>query len=198
MLLTAGLLSIALLLTSNDVSAQRPAVVPDLLNSSYVGVGYVANAPNAFLGGSALGLAQRLRLGIYLDFKTTHGSPDGVGFEPDLTPDDARGFGDHPLDTQNNYVSGNLALVRPLSREIAAYVGAGLTQTTEYLEFQDEDQMRGREGFYWVREPERQRDLNILGGVFLHAGPNFLLQLGVETQPRGLTVGGVLVLPLSR
>jgi len=197
-LLLYGLLTAFIMLTSIDASAQRPAAAPDLLNSSYVGVGYVANAPNAFLGGSVLGIAQRPRLGVYIDFKTTHASPEGEGFEPDLTPDDARGFGDHPLATREKFVSGNLAVVRPLSREIAAYVGAGLTQTTEYLEFEDQDQMRGRQGFYWVREPERPRDLNLLGGVFLHAGPHLLLQVGAETQPRGLTVGGVLALPLSR
>ena len=190
------LLALATLtLPGREVRAQgqRP-LIPDMQNSSRVGVGYVANIPNTFLGFTALGMTPKLfgGAGVYADVKFTTSSP---GSDPyylsDITVLQAEAtFGDRFLWEQSDWLSINFALVYALSRELAVYGGAGYTRERRYRQYFDDLESRGQLGFYWVFDSAASGNrVNVLGGAFFRLGQAVMLQTGVEAQPTGATVG---------
>jgi hypothetical protein len=174
----------------------------DFRNSSRVGVGYVANIPNTFLGFSALGLTERLfgGAGLYVDFKTTtsdlRSDPD---FFPDLTVEDAEiTFADQLYNEDSEWLSVNAALVYAVTGDFAIYGGAGYSRERHFREYYDDTvpPERGEFGFYWVEDPEGSGNrVNVLGGVLFRLTKIALFQLGGETQPAGVSTGLLLTLP---
>jgi hypothetical protein len=68
----------ALLLPSARLEAQRRrVVVPDLKNTAYLGLGYVANVPHAFAGGAVLAMSPGILggAGLYADVKFSPSTP---------------------------------------------------------------------------------------------------------------------------
>lgn len=179
----------------SELHAQVPPS-PDFGNTSYAGIGYVANAPDALLGGGGFVLL-RGGFGAYLDFKTSHDSPGRDDFfNPDLTPEMAEDLGDRNIRQKNAYRSFNAALVRRVMADMAVYLGAGITRREEYHEFEDPAGERGFFGFYWTEDREATGDrLNVLGGVMFHAGRHLIFQFGLESEPTGVTVGLNVGLP---
>lgn len=177
------------------VQSQAPAA-PDFASARYVGVGYVANAPDELFGAGAFVLL-RSGFGLYLDAKMSHDSPGREShFLADMSLQTAEALGDTNLREKDAFRSFNAALLRRISGDAAAYLGAGLSRRTRYHEFEDETGGRGFGGFYWVREPEATKNqLNVLGGILIHAGRHVVFQFGLETEPSGATVGAALGLP---
>lgn len=167
-----------------------------------VGIGYVVNAPNQYVGASAHVLTRALGgLGLYVDGKfTVPSARDKDNFQEEWTAqyvDD--NFGDIPFTTDEQHRSFNAALMRPVTPELILYAGAGLTERAAFVEYRDETGERGNLGFYWVEDPDQKATgLNVLGGAFFRIGRNVALQFGAEAEPRGLTIGASYSIPLGR
>lgn len=168
-----------------------------------VGVGFVANAPHEFLGVSVHAVSPRILggLGIYVDAKIGIESPrDEPGFDPDLTAGEAEDlFPDELFTERSDWRSVNVALIRPVLPELMVYAGAGYSDEGRYHEYYDPTATRGDLGFYWVENPESSGgQVNLLAGAMFGVSQNVFIQFGVETKPRGVTVGASYSLPLTR
>ncbi len=186
------LLALATLtLPGRDARAQS---IPDMRNSSRVGVGYAVNIPNTFVGLTALGMTPKLfgGAGLYADVKfTTSSTSSDPYYISDISVLQAEAtFGDLFFDDQSDWLSINFALVYAVSRELAVYGGAGYTRETNYREYFDDSGTRGEMGFYWISDSEASGNrVNLLGGAFIRAGRSIMFQMGVESQPKGVTIG---------
>lgn len=168
-----------------------------------VGVGFVANAPHEFLGVSVHAVSPRILggLGIYVDAKIGNDSPrDEAGFDPDLTAAEVEDlYPDELFTEQSDWRSVNVALIRPVLPELMVYLGAGYSDESRYNEYFDPTATRGDLGFYWVEDPESSGgQVNVLGGAMFGVSQNVFIQFGVETKPRGVTVGASYSIPLRR
>ena len=165
-----------------------------------IGVGYVTNAPNMFLGASAHFVADyRGGWGVYVDFKRSISSPRDEGdFIDSLTVADVDGMPGHVRDfDEEAWWSVNGALVRPVSPELMLYLGAGYTSEEVFYRYDSDDPDYGSFGRYWVIDEEASGGrVNLLGGAFLRMGRRIALQFGFETEPSGFTVGASFLLPL--
>ncbi|MGH7476486.1 MAG: hypothetical protein ACRELD_09370 [Longimicrobiales bacterium] len=185
-------LFLLLLGETRPAAAQVPAV-------SRVGIGYVANAPDLLAGGGAYAIFPLLGgLGVYVDAKFDVDSPGSEDtFTREITREQAEAFGDLTFQVQDSYRSFNAALVRPLSPTFTLYAGAGYAQWSRYYEYRDPSQERGFAGFYWVEEPDEAGSrLNLLGGAFMRISRWIDIQVGLESAPRGFTVGASVPLTL--
>ena len=166
------------------------------------GVGYVANMPNQFAGVSAHFVSDFLGgLGLYVDAKFDVSSPeDEEGYIPDLTAEEVEDeFADQLFHTEGSWRSVNVAIMRPLAPQFVVYAGAGVADGKQYHEYIDVEGNRGLEGFYWVRaEEESGTEVNLLGGAMFQLTRNVAFQVGVESQPRGFSVGASYLVPLRR
>lgn len=195
------LLALATLtLPGSEVRAQgqRP-LIPDMRNSSRVGVGYVVNIPNTFVGFTALGMTPKLfgGAGMYADVKfTTSSTSSDPFFISNISVQQAETtLGDQFFRDKSDWLSINIALVYAVGPELAVYGGAGYTREKRYRMYFDDSQTRGELGFYWISDPAASSTLvNLLGGTFLRLRRSVMLQLGVEAQPKGATIG-VMFLP---
>ncbi len=182
-----------LALSSTSLQAQRQPV-PDLRNSSYIGVGYVTNVPNQFLGFNLLGITPKLLggLGLYADAKFSTDSPanDPTLMEGVTVQQAEITFGDDLFEERSEWRSFNVALVYAVTPELALYGGAGYSKETAYRQYFDDSQTRGEFGFYWIEDPaESGTRVNVLGGGFIRLARVLLFQAGAEAQPLGATVG---------
>lgn len=178
-----------------------PAARPMPGMPTRIGIGYVANIPNQLVGVTGHFVSPSLLggLGLYVDAKLDNSSPeDEEGFIPDLTAEEVE-------DTENDVVfqragswqTVNVALMKPVTSQLVAYAGAGVSKVTEYNEYFDEQREMGRLGFYWVEDEERSGTrTNFMGGVFFQLGESFAVQMGGETRPAGFTMGLTYLLPL--
>ena len=193
------LVLLGLSLSSRPLVAQGTV---NLRNSSRVGVGYVANIPNTFLGFSVLGLTDKLfgGAGLYVDFKTTttdyRSDPDYLA---GVTVEDAElAFADLLYNEESEWRSVDVALVYAVTPDLALYGGAGYTRERHFRQYFDDSfpPERGEFGFYWIDDPEASGNrVNLLGGVFFRLTRFALFQLGGELEPPGVTTGIVLTLP---
>jgi len=175
-------------------------MVPDLRSSPTLGFGYVVNAPRELVGFSVLGLTPALfgGAGLYADVKFTHHTPaNDPYYLSDVTVEQAEViWEDVTYDQQSVWVSVNLAMVYTVSRELGLYAGGGYSKQQRYNEYFDRTQTRGNTGFYWVHdEADSGNRVNILGGMLLRAATHLVIQVGLESEPLGGTVGMMLTLP---
>ena len=183
------------------LSAQesRPPLAQSLTVRPQISIGYIANAPELFIGGGLAYLTPSF-VGVFADFRISESSPgDRSDFMPDWTINDAiNEFGDFSFGRESRWVVANAGVTRVLLPDLAAYVGAGYASRTAYEQFQDQSGERGERGFYWVEDHELSGTyLNLLGGVYFRAGRNLMFQLGAEAQPRGMTIGAHYVIPFG-
>lgn len=163
------------------------------------GVGYVANAPDLFAGGAAYMILPVLGgLGLYVDAKFDTSSRSGEdSFEPGLTANQVDNeIGDDFQDDDTSWRSFNAAIIRPVTPSLMLYAGAGYAEESAYRQYRDETQTRGIGGLYWVESPDEDRTtVNVLAGMFLRMTRRLNAQFGVESAPRGFSVGLSVVLP---
>jgi len=200
-MLPALLAMLALALSPVVAEAQRigsPAL--NFQNTSRGGVGLVINAPQQFLGASGLFVTSGVPggLGLYLDFKSSHNPPNRRDeYDPAISIEQAENvFGDTPFRNDRGWTTVNVAGVRPLTPELMLYAGAGLARASGFRQYHDPAGDRGQTGFYWVDDPEATDDyVNLLGGALIRGGTNLIFQIGGETAPAGVTVGGMFAVP---
>jgi len=178
----------------------RPAGGQEL-DRVHFGLGFVANAPNQMVGVGGYVLLPHLGgIGLYVDGKGDIDSPaEDRAFEKDLTVaevvTDPRYAGTRYLKKETSWRrSFNVALVRPLTPFLMVYGGTGYAQGERFALY---DVPQGEVGrALWLRDPEADEDrLNMMFGFILRIHPMASSQVGIETQPRGVTVGLSLRLP---
>ena len=177
----------------------RAQGIPDMRNSSRVGVGYAVNVPNTFVGLTAQGMTPKLfgGAGLYADVKFTPSSPSSDPYyRSDISVLQAENtFSDLRFREQSDWLSINAAFVYAVSSELAVYGGAGYTRERRYRMYFDDSQTRGEMGFYWISDSEASGNrVNLLGGALIRAGRSVIFQMGVESQPKGVTIG-IMLLP---
>jgi hypothetical protein len=192
----------ALLLTALPATAQIG--VPGSRTRAFqprIGVGYVANIPNQFVGVSAHVLTDMFGgVGLYVDAKfDTEGPEDDEGFIDSLTAAEVdENFNDQFFSEDGVWTSFNVALMKSLGPQFVVYAGAGWADAKQYTEYLDSDRDLGESGFYWVRDEERSGgEVNVMGGAMFQLTSNFAFQVGGESAPRGFTVGATYLIPLG-
>lgn len=182
------------------VGAQLRPADPGLRGRTHIGFGYVVNLPMQMFGLDGLLISPALRnWGVYADYKRYRDSPrDGPLYRPDRTVEDAESLGDFPLDSESDWRTVNVAVVRVVSPALALYLGAGMSKERAYRRYVDDNDPAERDP-YWVDLPADSGDrVNVLGGAWFRALPSVLFQFGVEAAPTGATVGASYILPLGR
>jgi hypothetical protein len=171
------------------------------LDRAHVAIGYVANAPDLMVGGGGYAIFDFLGgIGLYVDAKFDLETPAGEDtFEAGLTVGDAENqIGAGFIQTDFGYQSFNAALVRPLNSELAVYVGGGLVKLKGYRLYQDLDPASelGVSGVFWVEDTSQDEVRgNVMFGAFLRLNSFLSSQVGIETEPKGFTVGVSFRLP---
>jgi hypothetical protein len=191
----------AVVLTSQPRAAagQQLPLAPDWRETGSAGFGYAGNLPRALLGASAHVLLPRMGgIGLYGEFKITHESRRGEGFLPDVTVEQAETeFGDDFVRELEHWYVANLAVLRPITRELALYIGTGYARRTLYREYFDVSGERGSFGHYRVEDPaDSGSRIDLIGGGFFRAGRRVAFHFGAELAPPGFTVGASLLFPL--
>lgn len=180
----------------------RAAAQEQMVLEPHFGAGFVVLAPHQYIGFSAQALTLRMGgIGIYVDAKFDRTPPSKEQeFDPSLTADEAEDlFGDRLFTEEDSWQSVNVALIRPVIPELLLYLGAGYSSQEHYRQYYDQSGERGLEGLYWVEDPGRSGSkLNLLGGGFFRISQSLLVQFGVETKPRGVTVGAVYTVSRDR
>lgn len=167
-------------------------------------VGYTINAPTQLVGiGTAYFSPGLGGWGVYADAKLTLESPTNESsFDPSLTSAEAEErFDDDLFDERDIWTTVNVAAVRTLLESLAVYAGAGFSDKKAYHEYFDNANVnpRGELGYYWVEDVAASGTfVNLLAGGFFRASESVVFQFGVESQPRGFTVGGSIAVPFIR
>lgn len=165
-----------------------------------LGIGYVINAPLQAIGGGVLVGPRVLKgWGVYLDFKMSNETPHkGPHFVPGLTSGQVieRYAGDDLVAMETVWTSVNAGIAKSVGPETVLYLGVGRSDAKGYQQFYDDLHDRGISGYYWVEHPEDNKvELNLIGGAFIDLGSLISLQFGLESAPRGFTVGAYLNVP---
>ena len=183
--------------------AQSLYGVPQLRNTSYVGVGYVASIPDALVGFDVITLTPKLLggAGLYADVKFTTTSPTRESYyDSTITVAQAENqFGDFLIDERSVWVTINVAAVYAVTKELALYGGAGYSREHHYREYYDDTRTRGLAGFYWIPDAGASGNrVNVLGGLLVRAGQYIVFQAGLGARPRGAEAGVPVMLPVAR
>jgi len=187
---------------AGNVEAQTPGTSrADLKAGARIGIGYVANLPNTFLGFSAIATQPGFLggAGVYADVKITTGSTRADPYYmAGISGDDAViTFGDFLSRERTEWVSVNLAFLYAVTSDFNVFAGGGYSRGQHYQEYYDDSRTRGLFGFYWVSDSARDDiGLNLLGGVMLRIADVALLQLGMESRPIGATAGVIFPIPI--
>jgi hypothetical protein len=180
--------------------AQVPVAARTFETARTVSIGYVANAPNAFLG-AGIAFINPTFVGAFADFRTSGSSPAGrSNFVPEWDVDRALNeFGDFFFNREDDWMVVNAGLTRVIGPELAIYAGAGYARLRAFEQYEDPEGERGEFGYYWVEDDRVSGNyVNALGGVYFRAGRNLVFQFGAESRPRGMTVGVHYALPIGR
>jgi hypothetical protein len=163
----------------------------DFEEGSSVLLGYAANPPEQLLGAGAFVISPALRgWGLYVSGMFAYDSPRSRDFISGRTPADADGDGHQPGRTESAWSTVNAGVVRPVSSELAIYVSGGVAWRTIYAHYFDQEEELGRQGFYWVEDPDLAETMVTfaVGGIF-RMGRRVAVQFGGQTAPAGMNVG---------
>lgn len=191
-------LAILLLLPFDPAPASAQTSVP----APRYGIGFVANTPDLLGGFGGYVMTEAFGgLGIYVDYKFDALSPTHESsFDPARTAFDVEDQVSGVLvqGDRNSWQSANVALVRPMTRELMLYGGLGYAKRTHYREYFDPQQGIGEFGYLWVEDPGLEKTtINVMFGLFMRMSSRVSFQTGIETAPRGFTAGVSLRLPGS-
>jgi len=186
-------------IASVGMAQSEPESEARFLERPFIGLGYVANAPEQLAGvGVVATLPALSHWGAYVNFKWSPDSPKNrANYDPTLTSHDVEDlYRDEYVSFDIVWTSISVAIARTIRPQLTLYAGAGYARSEGFDQFFDEDQNRGDQGYYWVVHPEDEATkVNFLAGAFLRAGEYFAFQFGLESAPKGFTVGGSFVLP---
>lgn len=202
--LVSALAISALLLSAGSLRAQNN---PGPLTGAQFGVGFVGNAPDAFVGGGVYVVVPELGpisggIGLYVDAKfDLDDAADERAFNGNLTSGELLGDpGRQEADfvrRESSWMSVNVALIRPLTPFLMVYGGGGMARATRYELFNvNQADPAGVGGVVWTENPDLEETrVNLMVGIVMRLTSAVSTHFGFETQPRGLTVGASLRLP---
>lgn len=180
-----------------DLSAQDQPEPPTITTTQF-GIGYVANAPHAWAGGSIYVITPRWGgIGLYVDAKFDVSSPeDELGYDDRYTAQEVEGeVGGDFVRAEDRWWSANVAVVRPISRYVSLYVGGGVATRTVYNLYANTGDV-GVNGVAWVKDPvAEETGFNLMFGGITRLTSRFSAHFGWETEPGGVTAGISLRLP---
>lgn len=167
------------------------------LDRPHFGIGYAANAPNLMAGGAAYVVTSYFGgIGLYLDAKFDVEDPSGdIAFEDGLTADEVQNEveGAEFIKRETSYRSFNAALMRPVTPYLLVYAGGGLVQRSRFHWYEAPESDLGVSGVFWVRAPAEDDTMgNFMVGIFMRVSSFLSTQVGLETGPRGFTIGASL------
>jgi len=182
---------------SHPLTAQR---VPSALDRPHFGLGYAANAPNLMAGGEAYVVTPYLGgVGLYVDAKFDVEDPSGEPeYISDLTAEDVANqiSGAEFIRRESAYKSFNVAVLKAMSPYLMLYAGGGVVRRTRYHFYEAAGTDYGVSGVFWVKAPsEDVTRPNAMLGIFMRMSTFLSAQVGIETEPRGFTVGASFRLP---
>lgn len=188
---------LALALSAPAAQAQVLAERPTGLQ---FGVGYVANAPEEMAGGAAYAIFPTMGgIGLYVDAKfDVDNAKDQRGYDPGVTAEYVENVaGGSYVRKEGSWWSVDAAVVRPLSPYLMVYGGGGIAHRTLFRLYDVAAATGvGVGGVVWAEDPRGEEDrVNLMAGLLLRLSSRITTHFGVETQPRGLTVGASLRLP---
>jgi len=196
--LASGALSCFLLLFGGlPVEAQSD---PGPMSRTQFGIGYIANAPEAMAGGSGYVILPRWGgIGVFVDAKFDISNPTGErGFDPSVTASRIRDqVGGEFIKGEDSWWSANVGVLRPLTPFLMVYGGGGFARKTLFELYDvDVNSGVGEGGVVWAEDPGAQETrANLMVGIIMRLTGRVSTHLGLETQPRGLTVGASLRIP---
>ena len=153
--------------------------------------GYIANIPQELLGFNFVKLANT-DFGFYIDLKAGLPMRDGADdFYDNISVNKAENiFGDQLLKKDDNWLSLNAGLTKVVSNQLAIYAGLGFSIYSEYRQYKDEFEILGDNGKYWIENEDKSKTtLNALGGIIFKINPTWIMQIGAEAQPTGISIG---------
>jgi hypothetical protein len=197
--LVRTLTAVTLLGLAGGLGSPRPGSGQALTPPRF-GIGYVANGPDLLVGGGGYVVLRVLGgIGFFADMKVDLESPSRKPeFLSHLTARqvEAQVEGAVLQFPDNSWRSFNIGLVRPVSPWLMLYAGGGYAIRTRYRAYQEPSEEMGFLGFFWVEAPEeRKTTINTMFGGFMRISRRLAFQIGIETAPRGLTVGAFLGFP---
>jgi hypothetical protein len=196
---TILLLALLAVCASTAAAQLEPGPGAEFLERPFVAVGYAANAPEQLAGvGLVVTHPALRRWGVYVNYQWSPESPKNKpNYDPTITSVDVDNeIGDQFVSFDIVWKSINVAVARSIMPQLTVYAGAGYARSEGFDQFFDEEQERGDQGYYWVTNPDDEgTEVNLLLGAFLRAGRYFAFQIGLESAPKGFTVGGSFVLP---
>lgn len=207
---TLPLAAVAVLLAgAGSIAAQ---VAPTFERGIRTAIGYTGVLPDALLGAGALHRLEGTPWGGFAEVKTTSGSVTG---DRDYCPAGARPpvveactiaavearWNDIPLRDVDEYLLVNAGVLRVLTEELALLVGGGLARPRRIREYAEninrelgEEPRVSEFGVYFAPEDENPGwTPQLVVGALFRAGPRFLLRVGYETAPGGMSLGAYLV-----
>ncbi len=190
-------LFLGLVLAARPLSAQR---IASGLDRPHFGLGYAANAPNLMAGGEAYVVTPYLGgLGLYVDAKFDVEAPSGEPeYISDMTAEDVANqiSGAEFIRRESSYKSFNVAVLKAMSPYLILYAGGGVVRRTRYHFYEAVGTDYGVSGLFWVKAPsEDVTRPNAMLGIFMRMSTFLSAQVGIETEPRGFTVGASFRLP---
>jgi hypothetical protein len=190
--------ALSLVLAAPLQAQVRAPTVPDWRIHRALGFGYMGNAPHALLGAMAWVITPVAGgTGVFVDARMTHKDyEDDALFEPGVTSEQAQtDFGHFYIRSVESWRSARIGLVRPLSRDFALYGGVGYGDGTIYDEYLDDTGERGVAGSYRaLNDVSSGGRVSLTGGAIFRFGEALAFQFGLDTAPRGFSVGASLVL----
>lgn len=190
--------AVAVLLPQTLVAQAEPE--PPTITRTQFGIGYVANAPEAMAGAAAYVILPRWGgVGVYVDAKFDVSDPtDQRGWVGDLTAEELEGqVGGDFVKHESSWWSVNAALVRPVSRYLSLYGGAGLVSETVYSLYNVAlDSGVGLGGVAWVEDGRAENtSVNLMVGGITRLTHRMSAHFGFESKPSGITLGLSLRVP---
>ncbi|HSW31034.1 MAG TPA: hypothetical protein VLH75_16235 [Longimicrobiales bacterium] len=196
----SALLALAVAALAAFALGASPVVAQQDASPLRLGLGYTANAPEMLSGVSGYVIfPAKGGIGLYVDAKFNPDSPrrdDNFlkGRTALQVEDEVAGV--QFIDHKDSYRSFNAALVRSINPHLMLYLGAGVSQMTRYRQYFDPSEEMGLAGYFWVEaSDEAGSSLNVLGGAFFRMSSVLIFQTGIESNPRGFTVGANVQLP---
>ena len=154
--------------------------------------GFVTNLPQQFVGFNFVKLSNT-NLGVFIDMKA--GLPirtnDDDDFYDNISVNKAENiFGDQLLNKDNHWFSINAGSTKVISQYTAIYVGLGVSLYSEYRQYKDDFEILGDNGKYWIENDDKSKTtINALGGIIFKINPTWVMQIGAEAQPTGISIG---------
>ncbi|MFC1500546.1 hypothetical protein ACFL6T_05995 [Candidatus Zixiibacteriota bacterium] len=185
-------LSLILICGANTaVSAQQGSGQEERPRISF---GYAANIPSQSVGISFF-ILNISRMGLYLDVKLTYTDPStSDDFHQNISISQVEGWGDTMRNDRDTWSSLNLGATLPLAAPLYGYIGCGITAFSQYQQYFDPTYRLGPNGLYWI-ESSRKMHINLLAGVLVIIDRTLTLQLGIESDPKGISAGLAFTIP---